>query len=467
MTTLVLAATLALGQAPEANPVHAVTDIAHDFSFYFDGRFGGQYIEPAGGRNVMNWGTLHEYDLSNANLLILQSAGTPCPYPAEDVDAVREFLAQGGGVLVLGDYATFRDETAYHLNDLVQAFGAQFAMEPAIGPLTASAALTDGEVETYGGKTIVLGAPTDWEVLVTDAAGRAVLARRSVGTGALIVGSRALAGHNPDASDDINASWWQPLLIAAASAKPVDPSTPPQGAYPEHLVEREGLRLQFSDYMEPYADIIFEIYAECRPVLEDIMGVPPAEGMLASLILLPTDGGGFSSGQTIGLGVWWGDFPDERYGMIELIGHEGAHSWVLPFPEPTWNEPIATYVGAHLAIRLGLVEQGRATIERCIEGGLEHDPDMDQADLANPEGLPNAVVWGKTFWLWEQLRAEEPETVAKYFQAKRRLADPDVIDAYTMHDAAVVLSEAMGRDLFPWLNDHGVRVSRDEAAIRP
>lgn len=467
MTTLMLAATLALGQTPPPSRVHAVTDISHEFSFYFDGRFGGQYIEPVGGRNVMNWGTLSKCDLANANLLILQSGATPCPYPPEDVRAVRGFLEQGGGVLVLGDYATFRDETTYRLNDLLQPFGAQFTMEPATEPLVASPTLTDGQIETYGGRTMALASPGDWEILITDAVGRTVLARRPVGAGTLIVASRALAGRNPDASDPINSVWWQPLLVEAASAKPVDPAAPLEGASPEHVVEREGLRLQFSDYMEPYADIIFGIYAECLPVLEEIMGVPPAEGMLASLILLPTGGGGFSSGQTIGLGVWWGGFPEERYGMIELIGHEGTHSWVLPFAEPTWNEPIATYVGAHLAIRLGLEEQGRATIERCIAGGLEHDPDMDEADLANPEGLPNAVVWGKTFWLWEQLRAEEPEIVAKYFQAKRRLADPDEIDSYTMHDAAVVLSEAMGRDLFPWLNDHGIRVSREQASIRP
>ena len=53
--------------------------------------------------------------------------------------------------------------------------------------------------------------------------------------------------------------------------------------------------------------------------------------MLKKLILLPTGGGGFSSGVAIGLGGWWGNFPEERYGMVELLGHEATHSWVLPF----------------------------------------------------------------------------------------------------------------------------------------
>ncbi|MBD3174671.1 MAG: hypothetical protein GF320_05800 [Armatimonadia bacterium] len=467
MTTLMVAAALLVGQGPAEVPIHAVTDISHEFTFYFDGRFGGQYIQPTGGRNTMNWGTLHKYDLSNINLMVLQSGGTPCPYPAEDVAAVRSFLEEGGGVVVLGDYATFRDETRYHLNDLGQPFGAQFTMTPAAQPFVASPTLTGGEVETYGGRTIALASPADWEILIEDAEGETMLARRSVGEGTLVVASRALAGHNPDASDDINASWWQPLLVETASGKAIDPSQQPQGAPPENNVEHGGLRLQYNDYMEPYAEIIFDIYDECLPVIAEIMGVPPAEGMLSTLILLPTGGGGFSSGHAIGLGVWWGNFPDERYGMVELIGHEATHSWVLPFAEPTWNEPIATYVGALLAQRLGLEEEGRATIERTIERARQDDPNMDTADLAHPEGVPNGVVWGKTFWLWEQLRQEEPEIVAKYFQAKRRLADPGELETYSMHDAAVVLSEAMGRDLFPWLNELGIEVSRDEASIQP
>ena len=90
--------------------IHAVTDIGHEFTFYFDGRFGRQYIEPSGGAHAQNWATLREYDLDNVNLLILQSGASPCPYPPEDVEAVRAFLSQGGGVAVMGDRALFRDD---------------------------------------------------------------------------------------------------------------------------------------------------------------------------------------------------------------------------------------------------------------------------------------------------------------------------------------------------------------------
>jgi len=187
--------------------------------------------------------------------------------------------------------------------------------------------------------------------------------------------------------------------------------------------------------------------------------------MLSTLILLPTGGGGFSSGASIGLGVWWGGFPDELYGMIELIGHEAGHSWVLPFAEPMWNEPIATYIGAQLGKRLGYVEEADRVIARNIEGARKLDPEMKTYDLAYGVDVPNAVVWGKTMWIWEELREERADALARYFQAKRRLVDPAKMDEFTPDDCAAVMSVAMGRDLFPWLQELGLTVDRSRTQV--
>jgi len=129
--------TLSFGEpAPttQSDRIHCVTDISHEFSFYFDGRFGRNYVVP-NGIDVRNWGTLHKYDFSNVNLLILQSSASPCPYLPEDIEAVRKFLAEGGGVVVLGDYSLFRQEKQYRLNALVKHFGAEFVSESAQKPL--------------------------------------------------------------------------------------------------------------------------------------------------------------------------------------------------------------------------------------------------------------------------------------------------------------------------------------------
>ena len=123
---------------------------------------------------------------------------------------------------------------------------------------------------------------------------------------------------------------WQSILTDLMCGKQIDPTKPPKSVMPENITGKTGLQIQHSDYLQPLAETIFAIYEGCRPLLEEILGVPPTQGMLKKLILLPTGGGGFSSGVAIGLGVWWGNFPEERYGMVELLGHEATHSWVLP-----------------------------------------------------------------------------------------------------------------------------------------
>jgi hypothetical protein len=459
--SILLGETSSVGQDSR---VHCVTDISHEFTFYFDGRFGKNYVAP-NGVDVRNWGTLHKYDFSNVNLLVLQSSASPCPYLPEDVNAVWKFLSEGGGVVALGDYALFRKEEEYRLNALVKRFGAEFVDESAQKPLQGYSILEKEIIDSYSGKIIELEQPSDWEVLVKDAKAHVVMARRRVGKGCLVVASRSFCGHKPDASDPINDSWWKPLLEQISANKPVDSKHRPKHQMPENQTQRERLPIQYSDYMKPYADAIYAVYDKCFPVIQEVMGVPPSEGMLTNLILLPTDGGGFSSGSSIGLAAWWGGFPDKKYGMVELISHESTHSWVHPFTEPMWNEGIATYVGILVGRKLGLEADADSTLEGWIKDAKRYDADMTKFDLANGKDVPHVVRMAKPMWIFEQLRKEKPDIVARYFQTKRKLATPDKIKRYTADDSVAVLSTAMGRDLFPWFRSLGITVDRSKAQI--
>ena len=444
--------------------IHSVTDISHEFSFYFDGRFFTQYIAPDG-VDARNWGTLHKYDFTNANLLILQSGSSPCPYPVKDVKAVRDFLQSGGAVVVLGNFSTFRGAKDYQLNTLAKALGAEFVDQSAKKPLKGFGILKNRKIESYSPKIIKLDEKVKWQILIKDVKGQPLMARSRVGKGQLVVASRALCGHQPNAKDPINDAWWKPLLKQITLGKTVDPKKRPPNKRPENQIERKRLPIQYSDYMKSYADSIYDVYDRCYPVLEEIMGVPPSEGMLSKLILLPTGGGGFSSGSSIGLAAWWGGFPEKQYGMVELISHESTHSWVLPFPEPMWNEGIATYVGILAGKKLGLAEDADKTLKGWINSALKHDPNMATFDLVHGKEVPHAVRMAKPMWIFEQLRKEKPDLIARYFQAKRRLANPDKIKKYTADDSVAILSLVMERDLFGWFRSLGITVNRENINI--
>lgn len=455
---------LALGASAQMTPaplIHSVTDLSHEFSFYADGRFATQYLDAERGDvDVRNWGTLAKFDLSNANLLVLMSGASPCAYTEADIAHVREFLEAGGGVVALGSYARWGTDPDYGLNALTGAFGGRFAEEQAATPLN-GAPMTEDAVEFTGGSILELDEATQWMALMSDAQGRPVLAGRQVGKGALMLASRGLAGQRPDASDAINRGWWTRALSYVAGGKAVEKGNTP----PDHWcgvdidLEKDGLRVGTSEYLLPWADAIYDVYAQVRPTMEGILGVPPSEGMLSRLVLLASGGGGFSAGPTIGIAAWWGNFPAERYGMVELLSHEATHSWVLPHPEPLWNEGIATYVGILAGRELGLEEDANATLEGWINGAKQHDPEMTELDIAHGDNIPHVVGMAKPMWIWEQLRAERPDALARYFQAKRRLIEPDRA-AFTADDSVALVSIAMERDMFPWFRSLGVTVDR-------
>ncbi len=452
--------------AQDKRPVHAVVDMGHEFTFYGDGRFHRQYLpdQPA----VTSWGSLFNFDFANANLLILLGCEPHLRYWPEDIDAINTFLNDGGGVVVLGAAGKGPQ------NELARTFGCAFD-QPAKKPLKAVQAAIPGDI-TGGGSTLKLRQPKNWEVLIADADGRPVLARRTIGRGTLLVGARGLVGQQPDARDDINASWWKPLLAVAAAGKQVNSSQPFRSrgiSQLDHTEKLDSLLLHYSDYLQPYAKSMADIYQRCVPVIEKRMGVPLSAGMASEIGLLATGGGGFSSGQMLGLAVFWGGFPEREDSMIEFITHESVHSWVLPFAE-VWNEPIATYVGNLVMIDMGYREEAERRIKGTIERASRIDPSMKLYDLSgnSPTGArkltggeANNMHWGKTYWILEQLRKDNPQVVADYFQAKRRLAKPDAIKRYDMSSTVAVLSITMKRDLFPWFKEHGFAVDSAQSSI--
>jgi hypothetical protein len=446
--------------------VHAVVDLGHQFTFYGDGRFHRQYFADQAG--ATSWGSLFKFDLSNANLLVLLGCDSHLSYIPQDLKVISEFLAEGGGVLLLGSAA---DKPQ---NALARTLGCEFA-GPAQKPLKASTATVSGEI-AGGGDTLKLLEPKTWEVLIVDANGNPVLSRKGVGKGTLIVGARGLAGSNPNAKDNINTSWWGPLLVQAATGKAIASGKPLNSRGLEELdyTEKAGrLTLHYSDYLKPYAKDMLAIYQRSVPVIEKRMGVPLSEGMATGIGLLATGSGGFSSGRMIGLAVFWGGFPEREDSMIEFITHESTHSWVLPFPE-IWNEPIATYVGDLVMADMGYKEEAMRRIKSTIERGSRLDPSMKLYDLQGQSltGAPalegskaNDMHWGKTFWVFEQLRQQDPDIVAHYFQAKRRLAKPGAVDRYDVNATVAVLSAAMKRSLFPWFKECGFNVDPTKSKI--
>ena len=445
-------------QAQKPVTVHAVTDLAHEFTFYADHRFHRQYLP--GQHGETNWCDLYHFDFSNANLLILPGCDDRIQYVSEDVATIQQFLKSGGGVVILGS------EKSRSQNQLLTYFGAEFTV-PATLPLSATKKIHQIEIEGNGGSVLEFDRPNKWEVLIKDGEKRAVMARRKVGNGTLLVSARALSGSHPSARDSINKEIWKPLLIETAAGKKIDPEKEFKTLGIDDLEYNDDhgtFRLSYNHYMKPFANAMVEVYKRSMPFIEKRMGVPLSPGMASQVTLLATGGGGFSSGTVVALAIWWGGFPDREDGMIEFLTHESVHSWVLPFAE-VWNEPIASYVGDLVMMDMGYEEEAIKRIKRTIDRAVQYDSTMTLYDLAGnltgtgrelKPGEKNNIHWGKSFWIFEQLREHNPDFIADYFRLKREHATPDKINHYDINMSVSLLSMVMSKDLFPWLNHHGI-----------
>ena len=450
----------------EADYIHAVTDLSHEFTFYADHRFHRQYMSDQKG--VTNWCNLYNFNFENANLLILPGCDNRIRYMKSDISTIKSFLDDGGGVLIFGS------QKAISQNELIREFGASFNNQ-AEYPLKWN---PDPEYELEGknASSLELQKPASWDILVSDSNNQPVMAKKKEGKGYLLLSSRHLAGSNPNASDSINVEIWKPLLKELASGKSIDRDKEFRGAGIDHLEYNDNhttFKLSYNDYLKPYAEAMVNIYKRSLPYIEARMGVPLSPGMASQITLLATGGGGFSSGTVVALAVWWGGFPEKEDSMIEFLTHESVHSWVLPYPE-VWNEPIATYVGNLVMMDMGYTEEAERRIERTIERATKIDPDMVNYDLSGtltgsgPElsgGEKNNIHWGKTYWILEELRKENPDFLADYFKLKRSYCENKQISRYDINNTVAVLSMAMGRDLFPWFNQIGINADRAQAEI--
>ena len=211
------------------------------------------------------------------------------------ITVINKFLKSGGGVAIFGS------ENSKSQNKLLKTFGAEFTA-PASHPLKASDKITQTEIEGEGGSVLGFENDKKWDILMSDAADKAVMARKKIGKGTLLVSSRSLSGSHPSSRDSINKDIWKPLLIETASGKEIDPNKEFNSlSYGdlEYNDDHGTFKLSYNDYLKPSADAMVDVYKRSMPFVEKRMGVPLSPGMASQVTLLATGGGGFSSG-TVG-----------------------------------------------------------------------------------------------------------------------------------------------------------------------
>lgn len=461
--------------------INAIVDLAHGFSFYGDGRFFTQYLPLPPQNWKRNMASFRVADFANANINFLVLLGTDhrIAYTAEDVKHVMNYVKEGG-TLFLAMHPNDRNFSEFNKVLNVEFIRGTKLPLVAIDPLKLMTGLSDIKLETRGDPGYFRPGTANpagirWEPLIVDQQQNIVAHHARLGKGIILMMPRAMIGQQPNAKDNINAEWLQVLLPKIIKKEVTGPLKWRDFANQDYKTTTDdGITFHYNEYLKPYYTEMVKIQAQCRPAIEKRMGVPLSGKNASDIALLATDGGGFSSGRMVALAVFWENFPARREGMVEFITHETVHSWVLPFPE-IWNEPIATYVGNLVMCDLGYEKEGMRRIQSQIKSGQRVDSTLCAYDLAgNPvkKGLKKLTggqvrenEWGKTYWIFEQLRAEKPDFMARYFQAKRKYADPAKVKRYGVNETVAVMSIAMEKDLFDWFAERGLKADKTKSQV--
>lgn len=455
------------GKPKKINPI---MDLSHSFSFYNDGKFAEQYIpNQTWGRNC---GSLKNLNINEAqcNLLVLFPPEKDMDYTREDIEVIQSYLNQGGTVIMaMNQTKRFKEFTAAFGVDMAPSINGKLQS----GPGLAFLATQPSDIKRRGAidpLSFPASNANDWTVYIQGVAPNGdvvpVVASRNVGPGTLLILPRNLFSQDPGRSDaGMNKEWIEPLVQKVVTQTVTAPRAKGKDyTQQDTAITVDGITFHYSTYLEKCYETMRDVMLDAKPLIRKRMGVDLHAANGSDIALIATDGGGFSSGRVVALAVFWENFPHDRKGMYEFLTHEMVHSWVAPHKE-VWNEPIATYVGDLVMGDAGYPEEGNKRIAKTIKRATRFDPEMKLYDLngesTNPKvpvlnkGQKNEIHWGKTFWIFEELRKEQPDFLAKYFQAKREHA-PATLKQYSINETVMIISVAMGKNMYPWFNTHGI-----------
>ncbi|MEO2003920.1 MAG: hypothetical protein ABGY41_07450 [Candidatus Poribacteria bacterium] len=397
------------------------------------------------------------------------------PYLPEEIAAVRAFVEQGGGLVMIGGGRPSEEAAErWPLNAVAAEFGARFTHRRATvrTPVDDIAAALSPPPDADAGVVQVSDA---WESLLGD--GDSVVARREFGKGrVLVIADLEMLKWTgvPDAK--VNADflrfaldWVTATAVPAGGSRALPREAWGGGAiYPE-LEASVGQVTVFYARNQPdwMLGVIRDDMPDVQRKIESwLPSAPSDEGM--HLILSAGAGGGWAVNIYTPKEV--GIIALDTEAILSIFAHELAHT--MDEGPPGADGKIGgrmpwPYSEAHAGWFQGKVEALR-TRER---GGhdpnltLNDDPGHNTVDLAALEnhGPDNAIAWRKLWWVWQKMDDRYgPTWYARWLWVKNTRWGATPEKALSWTDLVEDMSIAVGEDLFPFFRAIGTTLDREQ-----
>lgn len=397
-------------------------------------------------------------------------------YLPEEREALRRFVADGGGLVLVGCYVPGGSP----IGSLAAELGAEFTPDRASVRLTGAEPIPGLSDEVLQRQYLLATYGAGWETLVGDTDGRGVLARRSLGSGKVyLIADHALCVTvGPDGREGVNADLLAWLCSAATAKPPVtgDERRVPWehggigGAYyPENEIVVDGVTVLYADnQLDHIKDAAQTGFADVRAVLQQMLPTPPSPGGETVIVLSAGDGGGWA--ENVFRPKVAGTISTDLNGIKSILAHELAHTMYGPEAHdgtpgcslPAWfSEAHAGFFQRKACVGLGIAHD-----LYDHSGLMRRDPLLNDIDLANVRDGDMGYAWAKAWFIWLLLDSRYGEAWYPKWLAHvhRKYGNPS--RALTMDEYVISISEAVGEDVAPLWERFGTTI-RERTNLPP
>jgi hypothetical protein len=510
-----------IGAGYKDNGINVLLDSAHDVSFYWMWDIRGTVRErgfrvtgsQAALHTVLTPGTLsrmrtqeaHAFEITNPdgtkghlhrpmvmlpnpefNVVVTYQFGECQVYMTEEIEALRKFVEEGGGLVMFGHPPAHMDK--YPLQALARAFDAGFVHDEAAGPFAAAdhpAARHARMPDDRNAKCYRVETSRSWEPIITGSDGAVIAAVRGYGKGRIVL----VADHRPtrewmrtaedrknNRQPDANFDMICDMIEWASGGKPPaggDRGVPWEwggvgGAiFPENAVEVAGVTVLYaSNQMPGVLECVMNRTKEVKDLLEKWIPSPPRAA--DEFYLTPAAG---SPGSGWAVNVYTPRAADSCANdsnldaLLSVMAHEIAHTMTGPAASDgsTGGRLPEMGMGLFSEAHAGWFQQkvGRALgfelDRRGLRGIARIDPTLHELDLTK---CPRADWgWSKLWTIWEILEYRYGEMwYSNWMKTIHETYKDDPDHELTWQEVVITMSRTVGEDLFPLMKAFGTSV---------
>ncbi len=421
---------------------------------------------PVGSRRPFAWWPNADWNV----VITYQSGPDAQQYLDEEKEALQQFLASGGGLVVLAPGRIYgRDKIAqWPLNELARQYGGAFS----------------AKADRIGERRVpTLDIGVTWETVLAGDAGMPLIARRKLGGGRVVLVSTPDPIHFDSKRDaqtertEKQERLSELVTWAAGERKPVGGSrrlpTPAAGGggiYPESEMRVGNIVVYYAkNQKQELIDTVTNDLPAVREQIEAWLPSPPPTDPMY-LILCAGAGGGWAVNAYEPKEV--GIISLSPDGIVSIFAHELAHTMSGPVNDS--GSSAAQWAHGNQGESHAGWFQGKIMVQRTgvqpvknLNRLFDVDQGAAQMDLAMESDAfrdqwGKGKDWLKIWWVWQKLDDRYGPTWYprwRWVQSTRWRDRPD--RRLTWDETVEDMSIAVGEDLFPFFRRIGTSLKKD------